>query len=107
MSILEELLVQKVVCIQDCLLTADQDDLSLFSQLLVLKASNELYSGLLIAFERTNDIMMHRLIEPVHKFGLLLFKFKLLDCRNVLEVENDTFFVIKRELRSLDDKCPV
>ena len=59
-AILQQLLVQQVVCMKQDLLTADQDDLCLLSELVIIQAPDEADRCFLIALERANHLMMNR-----------------------------------------------
>ena len=59
-AILQQLLVQQVVCMKQDLLTADQDDLCLLSELVIVQAPDEADCCFLIALERSNHLVVYR-----------------------------------------------
>ena len=66
LAILEKLLVEQIVRMQTDLLTTDQNDLSLQSQIVVFQASDQPDCGFLVALQRTYHLVVDRGVEITH-----------------------------------------
>ena len=85
------------------LFATDQDDLSLRSQILVLQTPDQCDSSLLVAFEWSNHLMVHRRVEIAHHPTLLLFFLELFDLCDILEAQHHAFFATEEEFGAFYD----